>query len=78
MDKELIERSLTARIRERMETKLSKADLSKQTIQIAGQKLTQNQTIDWLAVWSLVRTQFASPTRARGKRELGASCRRRQ
>jgi len=65
LDKELIERSLTARIRERTETKLSKADLSKQTIQITGQKLTQNQTIDRLAV--LVRTQFAAVRTSRAR-----------
>jgi hypothetical protein len=40
-----IERNLTARIRERTETKLSKAALSKKTIQERA-KLTQEQTIE--------------------------------
>lgn len=48
MDKRGIERNLTARIRERTETKLSKAQLSKETIQ-NGLKLTQDQTIEFAA-----------------------------
>lgn len=48
MDKRGIERNLTARIQERTETKLSKAALSKETIQ-AGLKLTQEQVIEYAA-----------------------------